>query len=215
MKNKYSRHNSVINRASDDQHSEDHWLKEFESKLNKEAVQPYKNQNSIFDQINSIMNGKSKHHSVDAAVKDMQERSGLTAYLNNLKASEKNNTKTKTASDEQNAFDKDGDVAPIVIEKHPEILNTIKNYIETTKGNISVPAIIEHVKSIHRNDVSDEKSWDDDNLIRLVSKLNLKEKAKTPENTNTHNLGKVDYNSNDNVDQSNSDAFFSLMPAKQ
>ena len=63
---KYYRHQSVVQKQSDQTVDEDSWLYRFQKSLQKDAVQP-RQQSSLFDQINSIMNGKSKYQSVDAA----------------------------------------------------------------------------------------------------------------------------------------------------
>src|ERR1035437_2611915 len=142
---KYNRYSSVVSRQSDADIDEDHWLKQFRKSLEKSAVQPRRVDNSLFDQINSIMNGKSKHQSVESAVEDMKERSGLTAYIKNIKSENEEaiSGKTKTASDE-NKID---NTTPDVIKKFPNIKTTIENYIRDTKGNSSVPAIIDKIRS--------------------------------------------------------------------
>jgi len=203
----------VISRQSDESISEDHWLKQFQKSLLKDAVQP-KAQESLFDQINTIMNGKSKYTSVDSAVKDMQERSGLTAYLNKISetAAEKPSAKKVVASDNQEAIDKK---VPMVFRKHPAIKTTLENYIKSTRGNLPVPAIIDKLRSIHQNDVSDAQDWEDPKLLIEVSGQNLKEKSNNPDNfTNYNHLGNHDSDSAGDIDASNTDAFLSLTPAK-
>lgn len=213
---KYNRHQSVISRNADSSIDDDNWLKKFEKALEKEAVQPRSVDQSIFNQINSIMNTKSKYTSVSAAVDDMKERSGLTAYLQKIeKVSQEAMEKAKTASDNNHVVDKKPDLTPIVIKKNPIIQSTLNNYIRDTKGNLPVPAIIEKIKSIHRSDVSDSKDWDDDNLIRLVSQLNLKAKQSNPSSfEQNHNLGTRDSMNDSEIDPSNTDAFHALSPAK-
>ena len=83
------------------------------------------------------------------------------------------------------------------------------------KGNLPVPAIIEKIKSIHNNDVTDSQNWEDDNLIRYVSKLNLAAKSENSSNYQQyHNLGTHQDTRDDEIDASNIDAFHSLTPAK-
>jgi hypothetical protein len=206
----------TINRQSDNDFSEDHWLKQFEKSLQKGAVQPRKQQ-SLFDQINSIMNTNSKYNSVEAVVDDMKERSGLTAYLKKAKV-ESDSPKLETIKNASKTSDKSSDKKdkmPVVIKKFPSILDTLKNCINDSKGNLSIPAIIERVHSIHHNDVSDSKDWDDDDLMYLVSQLNLEAKSNNPTNyEDSTNLGKHDSNSNQEIDPSNTDAFFALNPAR-
>src|SRR5271155_486826 len=98
---KQPRHQSVISRHSDDSYSEDHWLRQFESNLQKTSVQP--RGQSVYDEISSIMNSKGRYPSVQAAVDDMMHRSGLTTYLSGVKESQErvsSETATKTAQDE-------------------------------------------------------------------------------------------------------------------
>jgi hypothetical protein len=323
---KYNRHQSVVSRNTDEYVSEDHWLKQFEKSLEKGAVQP-KSQQSLFDQINSVMNGATpKYPSVQAAVDDMMQRSGLSNYLKISKEQEGGKTKTaqdhggnlfdrlldqikkfvavrewynvghamgklekaegnpagsaldaimsfkyfhdpdlkavrvpmanwgdftlgycaghgsppeqtkrqiehinrmmtmsgtakKASTDQNNVMEKQVPVEPkmpVVMQKNPQILQTLENYIRSTRGNLPIPAIIDKIRSIHRGDVSEEKFWDDDDLIRLVSKLNLEAKTTNPANyENYHNLASGDHdNAESDVDSSNTDAFNALMPAK-
>jgi len=236
---KYSRHQSVISRNTDEHISEDHWLKQFQKTLEKGAVQPA--QHSLYDQITNIMNTKSKYPSVQAAVDDMMQRSGLTDYLHGVKVSSEEGGKAKTAADQNDAFLKEIPVEekvseeesepehkhehcehdhekslPIVIIKHPSIGRTLENYIKATRGNLPVPAIIQKLHSIHDHDVSDAKDWEDDKLIRLVSKMNLEAKKDNPGVfENYDNLGASEFSGADqDVDASNTDAFNALMPAK-
>lgn len=208
---KYVRYQPAVNRTADENISEDHWLKQFEKSLQKGAVQP-RNQQSLFDQINSIMNRKSKYPSVEAAVEDMKERSGLTAYLDKVRAEGEQAAVTKTAADDNNHSDKR---IPIVIKKCPGIRQTLERYVSENRGNLPVPAIIDKVRSIHSKDVSDAKDWDEDKLIYLVSNLNLEAKKNNPDNFQSYqNLGSRDSAADSEVDPSNTDAFFALNPAK-
>lgn len=210
---KYMRHQAVIERQIDESIDGDNWISKFEKQLSKLAVQPRSVDSSIFEQINSIMNTKSKYTSVEAAVEDMKDRSGLTAYLNKMSELDKVENK-KIASDVNNVINKKIDIMPIVIQKCPAIKNTLENYIKDTKGNIAIPAIIEKLKSIHKNDVSNHNDWDDEKLLHLVSKLNLIAKMNNPASfQNYSNLGTHEINSSD-IDPSNTDAFHSLNPVR-
>ncbi len=269
------RYLSTILKHSDDSYSEDHWLNQFQNSLLKDAVQPRKQQTQ-FEQINSIINSsKSKYKSVDEAVKDMKERSGLTAYLNKTsKVSEASSHYFSMGQNDgifdledkaginigqhirkhrihehhnlieyingyaegfrmdQNDLDKVLDKfvkkaspdiqeskskkqsQPKIIKKVPTILVTIKNHINETKGNLPISAIVDHIKSIHKKDCSDDKDWDDPELLRLVSQLNMRAKADNIVDNNYSNLGRRDV-FDTNIDPSNTDAFFSLMPVKR
>lgn len=197
----------VISRQSDEANSEDHWLKQFEQKLQKSAVQP-RNNNSLFDQINTIMNGKSKYPSVQAVVDDMMQRSGVAAYIKTSEKEDKPQA-TKTAQVSQVKL-------PRVMEEKPSIQKTLENIIKDSKGNMSVPTIISRLHSLHANDIADDSAWEDDDLVRFVSKYNLRAKADNPANyENFDNLGQRDRSSaNSEIDSANTDAFTALMPAK-
>jgi hypothetical protein len=198
----------TIQRTSDEAQSEETWLR----RLEKAAVQPVQTKdNSIFEQITSIMNGKSsrsKHPSVQAAVDDMMNRSGMSAYLAQEKkgSEEKNESPKKIASSQEKN-------TPIVFKTCPNVEQTIKNYIQSTKGNISLPAILDRVKSIHKEDVSDPADWEDDNLIRWISKENLNEKSKHGNQNDHPHLGRTDEMSME-IDQGNTDAWSGLRPSK-
>jgi hypothetical protein len=214
---KYSRHQSVISRNSDSHIDEDNWLNRFEKSLQKDAVQPKKVDQSIFEQITTIMNGKPKYPSVQAAVDDMKNRSGLTDYLNNISKTSGNegSSKKKTASDNNGAIDKKVPMAPIVFTKCPRAKETARNYITSTRGNLPVPAIIQKIKSIHDGDVSDASDWEEDNLVRAVSRMNLEEKSKNyADDAQYNNLGKGDDTNDTDIDPSNMDAFHGLNPVK-
>lgn len=206
---KYVRYQPAISRHSESNLDEDNWLNKIQKGLEKDAVQPKSVDNSLFHQINSIMNGRSKYPSVAAAVEDMKERSGLTAYLSKISEDDSSNKKVASNGQDAPAIQEN----PTVIQKVPSIKNTLDNYIRDTKGNIPVPAIIDYLKSIHRNDVVDVKDWEDDRLIRLVSQKNLEAKSTNPDNMHQHNNLGVRDNSAD-IDPSNTDAFYALNPAK-
>lgn len=212
---KYIRYQPAITRNSDENISEDHWLKQFEKSLQKSAVQP-KKQQSLFDQINNIMNRTSKHSSVEAVVDDMKERSGLTAYLKRAEIEEPQEIPAtkKVATDVNNVIHKKVKM-PVVIEKYPPVLKTLQNCIRDSKGNLPLPAIIERVRSIHQGDISDAKDWDADDLMYLVSQMNLDAKKNNPDSYQDYsNLGGRDVASDSEIDPSNTDAFHALMPSK-
>ena len=208
------RHQTVVSRQSDESYSEDHWLKEFENKLQKTSVQP--RGDNLYDQINSIMNTKSKYPSVQAAVDDMMQRSGLTAYLENVKVS-KDESAGKARKNAQLAPQTPVDSkTPELIKMKPSVNQTLENIVKETRGNMPVPAIIGRLRALHSRDVPDESVWEDEKLIRLVSQMNLQAKTDNPNSYDRFdNLGKGDHSTADSdIDASNTDAFNILMPAK-
>ncbi len=211
---KYNRHQSVISRQSDEAFSDDHWLKEFESTLQKTSVQPAGR--SLFDEISSVMrNSKSKYPSVQAAVDDMMQRSGLTDYLDNVKLSEEDTTNQAKKTAQAMPPKKDDSKVPDIIKQKPSVLRTLENIIKETRGNMPVPAIISRLHALHAADIADEGAWEDDKLIRLVSQLNLQAKKDNPGSYDNYDqLGQGDHQNDADIDASNTDAFNILMPAK-
>lgn len=125
--------------------------------------------------------------------------------------------KKKFAQDTNQAFDKKIPVEsikvvePIVIKKVPSIKNTIENYINSTKGTLSISAIIEKIKAIHKSDVPDVNDWEDENLLKFITKLNLTAKKNNPNfYHNDLNLGKQDVLNDNEIDPSNYNAFYLL-----
>lgn len=217
---KYSRHSPVI--KTNDQ--EDYWAKEFEKNLNKSAVQP---RSEIFDEINSIMNsGNSRFSSVQAKVTDMMERSGLTLYL---KATEQSKS-TKTASQDiadspefkkaletikkatDNLEEKKSKL-PNVLQQRPEILKTLENIVQDSRGHFSINQIVNKLQSLHKGEIANDGDWADGNLLRFISKLNMAAKLSNPQHENNSNLGKLDF-SNEGSPVGNTDFFAGLLPTK-
>lgn len=210
---KQSRHQSVINRHSDEGYSEDHWLREFENKLQSTAVQP--RGQSLYDQITSIMNTKSKYPSVQAAVDDMMHRSGLSTYLDNVKESQEKVSNQKASKTAQTMTESKAD-GPEITTKIPGLKRALENIVKETRGNLPISAIIARLQSMFAKDTPNEKIWEDEGLLRLVSQLNLEAKKNNPGVfENYDNLGKGDHSTADSdIDASNTDAFNVLMPAK-
>ena len=215
---KGTRSQPVISRQSDSEYSDDHWLRQFEDSLQKTSVQP--RGQSLYDQITSIMNTKSKYPSVQAAVDDMMHRSGLTDYLENIKMSEETlDEKTRKTADnhkEQKREEASGSKIPQVIQQKPSILHTLDNIVRESRGNLPIPAIIARLRSLHAQDIPDDSAWEDERLIHMVSRANLKAKQENPSTFDKFDqLGRGDHSTADSdIDPSNTDAFNALMPAK-
>lgn len=177
---------------------------EFVRQLNKQSVQPRDQVQSLYDQMHSIINGnKPRYPSVDAAVKDMLDRTGLTAYKQQLLAQDQAPTLRS----------KQAEIQVELFKQIPQVKQTFDNYIQSTRGNLLVPEILNHVRNIHKNDVPDYAMWNSPSLLTYINDKNTAEKKMNPDFTSLdQNLGKVDYNDNE-IDPSNSDALHSLNPA--
>lgn len=122
--------NYTIDRQSDSLSRNDYWEGKLKEKLNKEAVQVVKKEESLFDQISSIVNGsKSKFSSVDDIVKDMQERSGFSR----IKKAEEN-------IDRKN---------PKIFQKYHgnDFKGAVDKLISNSGGNLSIAQVLFQLKS--------------------------------------------------------------------
>lgn len=173
---------------------------DFAKELAKTSVQPKSQVDSLYEQMYSIINGtKPKYPSMDAAIKDMLDRTGITTYKNQLQASEKT---TKVAEVQVELFG-----------KVPQLKQTIDNYIQSTNGNLLVPEILSYVKSLHKNDVPDMADWGSPALLTYINDKNTAEKKMHPDSVGLdHDLGRIDFHDQE-IDPSNTDALYSLNPA--
>ncbi len=186
------------------------WLKDFANTLEKSAVEPMRNEPTIYDQISSIMGGtsKSKYPTVEAAVEDLKKRTGLAQLLNETVAKE---TPTKKRAnldiekaksycegcktDDKNCKCQEGCDCSVhcllkkktngtnevkVFQEVPQVKATIDNYLEDTNGNMAIPAVVQHIKAIHAGDVIDDSAWNDESFLRYIKNKNLEVKKKHP-----------------------------------
>lgn len=197
----YPRSYNKVNRNESTTFDANDLADQFAKNLQKNSVQLSSRSSSIYDEMYSIINGKKpKYPSVEAAVEDMLERSGITAYKKQLRA--QNSQKTKIASTQVELF-----------EKNPSIKQTIDNYIGSTKGNLSVPEIMTYVKGVHNNDVADNGVWQSPSLLTYVNERNIEEKKSHPDVvSDDSNLGKLQF-TDDDIDPSNLDALHILNPS--
>jgi hypothetical protein len=204
----------TINRNSDNIENQSiypKWMQDFASNLEKGAVQSRKQDSSIYDQISSIINGnKPKYSSVEDAIRDMQERSGLLAYQNRIKAMA---TKIAGTTEEVQAPTDTNKAEIKVFKLNPQVQQTIDNYIDDTNGDLPIPAIVEKIKAIHRNDITDDAAWNEDELMKYINKQCVEAKKKHPSIDDSNaNLGKLPHFDDKDIDPSNMDALFSLNP---
>src|SRR5579885_1141182 len=184
MTNYSKRTQPIISRES--YSNGDDWLDDFANHLNKNSVQPKRYSDSIYEQLSSIIKGnKPRYPNVEAAVKDMRERTGLAEFTKQLKA-ENSKSQNKTASENLDVE---------LFKKIPQLKHTIDNYISDTRGNLLVPEILDRVKSIHKKDIADNAEWSSPSLLTYIYKKNKEEKELHPDTSNYNELGKLDLHS--------------------
>lgn len=162
----------------------------FKKELNKSAVQPINK--TVIDQINNIINKKSKFPSVNAIVEDMQQRSGYAEYLKNKKNANQD-IQMNTSNDSMN---------PDLFSVCPQAKDTVQNIVIESHGLLPVPAIIDRLMTIHKKDCRENKFWSDQKLVVYVYNINKNEKSKYIDRSNYDQLGKrptVEDNDKDNL----------------
>lgn len=203
MKKYVKRTESGLIKTAEEKKQEDTWLSSFIENLNKISVESRKS--TIYNEVSSILGNKSKYSTVDEAVKDLQHRTGLLAYLSKISS---NKTKNKTAEKEQKK--EIANKEPEVFKKCPELKIFIENFV-TTRPGVAIHAV---VSSIPRSlkDKFKEKDLDDDVLI-YINDLIVKTNKDTHFNNDIdHNLGKAIV---ENDVQENDDLFARLSPGKR
>lgn len=191
----------------------DRFAKEFEKTEAKQEpksaveVARLRNHQSIVDQISAIVGNRPGHSSVESAVQDYQERTGLKEYLRRQSAQQEPAKKTANVQPFQNLDPKLRD----------DVISFIKNRIETHRGLVPLPAIQEEVLSTFRGKGIQSQDVDTDEVARLISQLIVDERKKNPESDiHNVNLGRgVGVKDMDDDDGSNSDFFRGLLPVNQ
>jgi hypothetical protein len=220
----FSRDNS-----EDSNVSQPDWFKEYSSNLQKLSVQPAHKDRAFFDQITDILGNKSRYATVEEAVKDLQDRTGLAKYLQMCEAEQAEVTKVaqdindthvkepKTEEELEVTLDPDSDEMkyPKLLQDHPEIKKFIENFVKSRNGFVHVPAVVESIRIIFRNDNFTSDELEDKHLRKFINEVIIKEKA-LHEGDNAGidiDLGKLDHSTDTQVEENN-DAFSILMPAK-
>lgn len=190
------------------------WLDEFAKKLaNKEKLPPPKSaveaarmrdQQSLLDQISSIMGNKAVHSSVESVVQEMQERTGLKEYLRRQSNAQLPGKKTAAAEVFQNFSQ----------NIRNNIVNFIKNRIETHRGLVALPAIQEEILSTFKRDGVQEQDVNTPEMANFINQLIIVEQKKSP-TTDVFdvNMGRgVGVKDMNDDDGENSDFFRGLLP---
>jgi hypothetical protein len=158
------------------------WLEDFASNIEKNSVHSKKEDDNLYNQINSILGNKSKYSTVDEIVLDMQKRTGLFDLLQKKRS----NAEKKM---------------PEIFSAAPEMKTFIDNYVEERPGT-SVIAVVHDL--LKMNSVRDKLPQPDDvpddvkhYINDKIGEANLLHPAETK--GDDLNLGKLDLSVDDNV----------------
>jgi hypothetical protein len=183
------------------------WLDNFADQLASEkpksAVEVARQRNqSIVDQINSVVQNKPTHATVDSAVKDMQKRIGLTEYLKRVS---NENCSTKVAQEDIFAkYDVNDDVKEKIID--------IIDHLLKTKPHIKLTNIEQEVEDNFKNQVGSD-FLNSKPFKLLINKMIIEHNANNPAQEYDDKLSdKSDGQVSEDDDSANSDFFANLMP---
>lgn len=214
----------VFSRQSENDVSAPDWFSDFSSNLQKMSVQPAHRDKALFDQISEILGNKSRYATVEEAVQDLQKRTGLAQYLQMCEAEKVEVHKNaadhavmkedpSTPVDEEELIvmlDPDTDEVqyPVLLKEHPHIERFITNFVTSRRGYIHVPAVIEAVRSVFKNENFTSDELEDKHLRKFINELIIKEKSQHNKDYGSDvDLGKIPSSSNDTEQK---DDFFAI-----
>jgi len=161
-----------------------------------------RNAQSFMQQLTSLMTNKPRYATVADAVKDMQERTGLSKHLENIKSAKNTNKVDKKASIQ----------VPESLMKY-DFANDITSYIKNNIKNIgvlgvSIPSLQYDLLSVFpKLNASDVMN---DEVAKFINDCIYSEQSQLSPETNNYNIGKgvgLDI-------QDNNDPWANLMPSK-
>jgi hypothetical protein len=142
---------------------------------------------NVFEQMNAIISGnKAPYATVDEAVRDYQQRTGLVARAASSEVKAK--AAQIIAAAEEEEVEKKNPEIPELISRIPDIEMYISNVIETNP-HIQLPAILQMIHETFRRDGARESDISDPDFVRYVS-VRLGERAKRVDRGPNTNLGR-------------------------
>ncbi len=113
---------------------------------------------SLYDQMKSALQGRPRYSSTEEAIKDYQEKTGLTAYLRQINASKNvESVAMKILASEDDTVQK-----PELVQRIPAIETFIRNKVESNKM-VGLPGLLYdlmdmfRLQGIKQSDIEDEE----------------------------------------------------------
>jgi len=164
-----------------------------------------RNAQSVMQQLTSIMANKPRYATVDDAVRDMQERTGLNLHLENIKSAKK-----KVNKQAHELVD-----IPESLKKYDfvgNIVNYIKNNIKNTNGvGNSVPQLQHDILSLFSKDGLAPQDILNDEVSKYLSDCILEQQKMLPSDSDNGQLG---FGVGKDLVFENEDPWSGLMPSK-
>ena len=183
---------------SESSYATPNWLNQFANQeASKTAVEVARKRDSasLYDQLNSIMNGHQGGFStVEQKVQDLASRIGLQTYLQSKSASQL-------------------PLAHLNQQLREKVISFTNNLIETHRGLITLPAIQEEILQTFQGDGISPQDINDPEMSKYLSGMILDIQQRNPvQDADLNNLGK-NLGIELEHDANNSDFFTNLLPA--
>lgn len=175
---------------------------------------------SVITEVNTIMANPPRYATVDDAVKDMRERTGLNQYLSakqadNKKKRQDNGTLTRESASKIVSIVQPETEVPEALAKYQGALDGIINYVRNTVRNsrglgVSVPQLVYDVQSIFGPQYGIlSQDMNSPEVIEFLSDLLSEEKDKygPPPEENVSTIG-LDIGTADKGDQDDNQDYF-------
>lgn len=166
-----------------------------------------RNANSIVQQVNSIMTGKSRYATVDDAVKDFTERTGLSTYLETVKSAEEAKKKVNKSASE-------GSQVPESLAQYDfadQVVSYIQNNIKNSNAySVAIPALQADILEIFGRRGLQSQDVMNDEFERYLSDCIYDAQKMLPPEHQNNNIGR---DVGKDIEDSN-DAWLGLQPAK-
>jgi hypothetical protein len=187
-------------------------LENINSKVESEKAA--KNQ-SIINSVNNILSNPQRYASVEDAVLDMRERTGLNSYLQKINASKKDQLKKITA--DINAYANSNSVPECLVKYNisEEIISYLRNTCENSRGLfVTIPQLQNDLLHVFggKYKIQPQDVWNDDTAKFIDGFIVNARRNTTSEPFNTQigvGLG------NDMADSSGDNHFFNLEPNRK
>ena len=166
-----------------------------------------RNANSIIQQVNSIIGGKSRYATVADAVKDMTERTGLGAYLETVKSAEELKKKVNKQASEESQI-------PSSLSQYDfagKVVSYIENNIKNSNAlSVTVPQLQADILEIFGRQGLQSQDVMNDEFVKYLSDCIYEAQKSLPPMHQSSNIGR---DVGKDIEDSN-DAWAGLMPSK-
>lgn len=208
-----------INRAGFGEKSGDRvdWLDDFANKTADKSsttiVQQVRNRNqqSLFDQLSSIISHNPVKSSVESKVNQYQEMTGLTEHLRRM----------SQETEERKKIAQETEALPDIFKKIPknvqnDIDTFVRNMCETYHGHIPLPSLVEEVSKVFRQQGITPQDVNDVKFEKYLNAHIIAAQQKNVSNESSNpNLGRGVGIDSKSLDSANYDIFEGLIPVKQ